>query len=75
MGDLSRSQQLRANERIKHITIVLTALGNASIIGVIAKLQLKGEFHLADAFWMFGSLWLIWLASMTLTLLRSEEEI
>jgi hypothetical protein len=50
MGDLSRSQQLRANERIKHVTTVLTALGNASIIGVIAKLQLKGEFHLADAF-------------------------
>ena len=68
-----KSQILRLNEQVKGITGIGFNLGAVLIATTVARVALKKDIDLTTAFWLVSALVLIWLASMGLTLLESEE--
>jgi hypothetical protein len=72
--DISKSQTLRFNERIKHAANTVTAFCVALTVAITVRMQAQG-FDLPGLLWIGGALFLIWIASLLLTLLQAEEEI
>ena len=73
--EVSRSATLRENERIKHIVAAITAWANALIIGGFAKMGVDTTIELFPALWIVFGTWLIWMASLMLTLMKAEGEL
>jgi len=75
MLEISRSETLRDNERIKHFAGALTAWSNALVIGSCGKMIVDlsldpGPF--AGIFFGFAG---VWMSSMMFTMLVAEGEI
>lgn len=75
MAEISRSQTLRDNERIKHLSGAFTAWANALVIAGFGKMGLDGQIELYPSLWILGGLWIISMASLALSMLQAEGEI
>lgn len=75
MAEISRSQTLRNNERLKHFAGFLTALANALVIGGFGKMTAVGEFSIGASLAVFIGFVVVWISSVLLTMLQAEGEI
>jgi hypothetical protein len=55
MNDLSRSQRLQANERIKHAVGIATTLANALTIAGFARLAVAPQVDIYALLWLIGA--------------------
>lgn len=72
---LSKSETLRRNERVKHAATALTAFAVALIVGSILRMLSDHILDFFLLFWCLCAVCLIWIASLTLTLLQAEDEL
>ena len=72
--EISRSETLRANERIKHFAGALTACSNALLIGSIGKIVVDLDLELGPAAGILLGIAGIWMSSIMLTMLVAEGE-
>jgi hypothetical protein len=75
MPEISRSQTLRDNERIKHWTSALAAWGNALVIGGFGKMVVDQKLELVPCLGIIGGIVVLWMGSVILTMLVAEGEI
>lgn len=75
MAEVSRSQTLRDNERLKHLASAITAWANALVIGGFTKMSLEQVLSLAGFLMVIGGCVMVWLSSLGLTMLTAEGEI
>ena len=75
MLEISRSETLRDNERIKHFVGAMTAWSNALLIGGIGKSIVDLRIELGPAVGSLLGASGIWMSSTILTMLVAEGEI
>ena len=75
MSEISRSETLRDNERIKHIAGALTAWGNAFVFGGFGKAVVDQNLELRLALGVLLGFAMLWMPSTILTMLVAEGEI
>lgn len=75
MPEISRSETLRDNERIKHGAGALTAWGNALLIGGFGKAIVDQKLDLRLILGILLGSVMLCMASMILTMLVAEGEI
>lgn len=73
--EVSRSETLRDNERIKHAATAVTAWANALIFGAIGKMVLDKHLELLPSLGVIGAVVVLVLCSKSLTMLVAEGEI
>ena len=74
MAEISRSQTLRDNERIKHLAGTLATWANALVIAGFGTMGIDGKVEVYPILWILGGFWLIWMSSLGLTMLQAEGE-
>ena len=70
----SRSETLRVNERLKHLSSATTTFCAALSVGIVIRMQSQGV-GAVDLLWIGAAATLIWIASLVLTLLQADDEI
>ena len=73
MNEISKTQTLIANERLKAISNLLFNLSAALIVAIAARVYDMGTMDLIAASWILLSASLIFPAYKMLLLLRTEE--
>lgn len=75
MVEVSRSQTLRDNERLKHFAGAVTAWANALVIGGFTKMALERAVSGVGLTMIAAGGVMVWLCSLGLTMLMAEGEI
>lgn len=75
MTEVSRSQTLRDNERIKHFAGAVTAWANALVIGGFGAMIVEQKMMLGPTLGILGGFVVVWICSMVLTMLKAQGEI
>lgn len=75
LPEVSHSQTLRNNERLKHFTGALTAWANALVIGGFAKMIADGKTEIGASLAILVGFVVVWISSQVLTMLQAEDEI
>jgi hypothetical protein len=75
MPEISRSETLRENERIKYWTGALSAWGNALVIGDVGNMVVHLRPELASSLGLLMGVGVLWMGAAVLTLLVAEGEI
>ncbi len=75
MSEISRSQTLRENERIKHFAGALTAWANSLVVGGFGAMAVAENFEIGPIAGILLGFMMLWISSIVLTMLQADGEI
>lgn len=75
MIEISRSETLRDNEKVKHWSGALSTWGNALVIGGFGKMIVDLNVELGPVSEILFGFVMLWMSSIVLSMLVAEGEI